>query len=111
SLPEGVHFAGWDSRPLAPGAEILAIHHPRGDNRKVSFGTFTGHESNVELGNLFFSSTATVIWNQGTLEGASSGSGAFTREGEEYYFRGSAMDGTETGCQGGVAYYGPFELT
>ncbi len=111
NLPDGVHFAGWDSRPLVPGTPILAIHHPRGDARKVTFGTFTGHESNVAFGGYTYRSTATVHWTQGTLEGASSGSGAFTRDGEDYYFRGSAMEGTELGCQGGVAYYGPLELT
>ena len=63
-------FAGWDATVMAPNSDVVAIHHPRGDAKKVSFGRqIPAASDSVNHG---------VGWLSGTTEGGSSGSGLFT---------------------------------
>lgn len=112
-LPPGVHFAGWDAAPIATGSPVTAIHHPRGDSKKVSFGSYTGMLSGMYVGggpgleSFYVSPVTQVSWRQGTPEGASSGSGLFTVGPDSYYLRGSLVGG-DVSCSGGTASYGQF---
>src|SRR5690606_34239734 len=36
--PAVAAFAGWDASTLVAGSDVVAIHHPAGDAKKVSFG-------------------------------------------------------------------------
>lgn len=68
--PANATFAGWDASTLANSADVIAIHHPQGDAKKVSRGQ---HVTDA------YAELYTVAWLEGTTEGGSSGSGLFTR--------------------------------
>lgn len=82
--PSGAEFAGWDSAPLASSSNIIGIHHPMGDVKKVSSGkqVSVGTYQNV------------VAWLSGTTEGGSSGSGLFTADASGYHLRGGLYGGS-----------------
>ena len=68
--PAVATFAGWDATVMAANSDVVAIHHPRGDAKKVSFGRqIPAASDSVNHG---------VGWLSGTTEGGSSGSGLFT---------------------------------
>lgn len=48
--PEGVHFAGWTTRPPAPGAALAAIHHPIGQPQRIALGARQGEAHCGEIG-------------------------------------------------------------
>ncbi|WP_374473290.1 serine protease [Arenimonas sp.] len=80
--PAGAYYAGWDANPVAAGASVLAIHHPRGDAKKASLGQQLLNDlTTFEAG-----------WLSGTTEGGSSGSGLFTL-GDGYQLRGGLFGG------------------
>jgi hypothetical protein len=93
--PAGVTFAAWDASTLSNGTALTAIHHPAGDLKKVSLGTFGGYVSNPPgLGKP--GSYIRTNWNSistGVTEGGSSGSGIFTHSGGGYAFRGGLLGG------------------
>lgn len=85
AAPAGAVFAGWDANPVAKGAAVVGIHHPRGDLQKISFGSIVG-SSACTPGTGYYSCRASnemnenfyrVQWSQGTTEGGSSGSALF----------------------------------
>lgn len=81
--PANAYFAGWNAAPVADASSVLAIHHPRGDSKKVSGGqTITKDGDNITVG-----------WLSGTTEGGSSGSGLFTLGAGGYVLRGGLYGG------------------
>lgn len=105
--PAGTEFAGWDSTPLAGSSNIIGIHHPAGDVKKVSSGqqVAAGAYQNV------------VAWISGTTEGGSSGSGLFTADASGYHLRGGLYGGdAECANSGSIAntknrdYYSRFDV-
>ena len=90
--PAGTYFAGWDAAPLSSGAQVISLHHPAGDLKKVSQGSVQGFTvPGVADGNRSF---IEVLWSSGTTEGGSSGAGLFTQSGGQYYLRGGLWGGT-----------------
>lgn len=85
AAPAGAVFAGWDASVLPAGADVLAIHHPSGDLKKVSSGQHVQSRNTA--------SRNAARWLQGTTEGGSSGSGLFTLDGGHYYLRGGLYGG------------------
>lgn len=92
-LPAGIPVtrAGWDATQLTVNQTVHAIHHPAGDRKKYSRGTYTGPLSASYGGPVV--ATSRVAWNQGTTEGGSSGSGLFTDGGDTFHFRGGLVGG------------------
>ncbi len=92
-LPAGIAVtrAGWNSAQLTVNDTVHAIHHPSGDRKKYSRGTYTGPLSASYGGPVV--ATSRVVWNQGTTEGGSSGSGLFTDGGGTFHFRGGLVGG------------------
>lgn len=88
--PAGAYFAGWDASTLTEGTTVTAIHHPRGDAKKVSKGQFVGFTALSEFAGQQFTTTA---WTSGTTEGGSSGSAIFSFADNEYYVRGALYGG------------------
>lgn len=90
--PAGSFLAGWDPNPMQAGSNVIGIHHPQGDLKKVSQGTMQ------RFSTAFTGSTANgfieILWQSGTTEGGSSGSGVFTYDGADYLFRGGLWGGT-----------------
>lgn len=82
--PAGAFFAGWNAGPLASSSAVMAIHHPRGDAKKVSTGLHRSTSSHLNR----------VGWLSGTTEGGSSGSGLFTLSARNgYELRGGLYGG------------------
>ena len=81
----GVLYAGWDATtPPATSTAIHSIHHPKGDQQRLSRGTITGYSirDTINAGSFPSSSiTSGTILNvtltTGLTEGGSSGSGLF----------------------------------
>ncbi len=87
--PAGAVFAGWDAGSQQRSADVLGLHHPKGDLLKVSMGAIDGagncsapdaqgtvrcmSESATSMTGNYYR----VKWSQGTSEGGSSGSGLF----------------------------------
>lgn len=85
--PSIATFAGWDASTLAANSDVVAIHHPAGDAKKVSFGRHVPQASDA------YSHAAG--WLQGTTEGGSSGSGLFTVGTDgQYRLRGGLYGGS-----------------
>ena len=114
--PSGVSYAGWDgSNPVASSTTVLAIHHPRGDVKKASFGTVLGVNSvpTIISGHTYPAfSMYSVDWDLGIVEPGSSGSAFFTpnASGTESYVRGTLTGGNTT-CSGIASrtYYQRFD--
>ena len=105
--PAGSEFAGWDSAPLAASSNIIGIHHPSGDVKKVSSGkqmSVDGYQN-------------AVAWLSGTTEGGSSGSGLFTADASGYHLRGGLYGGSAACANSGSTantqnrdYYSRFDV-
>jgi lysyl endopeptidase len=116
--PNGAIWAGWDAATLSNGTPLVAIHHPKGDLKKISFGTmggFNGGDDSPFSGNTFIISN----WNSvstGVTEPGSSGSGIFTAFGSpasEYRLRGGLQGGPSSCFASGSDlqdYYSRFDL-
>lgn len=88
AAPHGAWFSGWDAAPVDSGAALVALHHPMGAVKKASIGQSVGFSPSP--GGASFTS---VAWSVGSTEGGSSGSGIFTRAGNEYLLRGGLWGG------------------
>jgi len=75
SPPRGTALAGWSNSAPRSGDDIVGIHHPAGDLKKISTGTVTGFDvwGNQSPNN----SHVEVRWSDGVTEGGSSGSGLY----------------------------------
>ncbi len=74
-------FAGWDARAEVPADTMIAVHHPRGEEKRISFSfqdpfraPYLG-TTPVDNGNHI----TIPFWDIGTTEGGSSGSPVFDR--------------------------------
>lgn len=105
--PAGAALAGWDSTMLAASSNILGIHHPSGDLKKISLGQQTTRDAYL----------TEVAWLSGTTEGGSSGSALFTLDASSYRLRGGLYGGdascANTGAISNVGnrdYYSRFDM-
>ncbi|RZA32720.1 MAG: hypothetical protein EOP92_24580 [Lysobacteraceae bacterium] len=105
--PAGSEYAGWSSALLASGSNIIGIHHPQGDAKKVSSGQQVTRDAYL----------TTVAWLSGTTEGGSSGSGLFTADGDGYHLRGGLYGGSASCANTGTVantgnrdYYSRFDV-
>lgn len=111
--PAGSYFLGWNAAQIAAGTEILAIHHPAGDVKKVSAGRVTG----LGGSNLASGSFIQAGYTDGTTEGGSSGCGLLTLENGELLLRGGLLGGSAScantgtiGAPGNTDDYSRFDL-
>jgi lysyl endopeptidase len=89
--PAGAFFAGWTAAPLSASSAVMAIHHPRGDAKKVSTGQQVMTDPHLHE----------VGWTSGTTEGGSSGSALFTLGGNGYELRGGLYGGSASCANSG----------
>ena len=73
-LPAGIYFAGWDATGNAPPSGV-AIHHPGGDEKKISFFDGPAVPGTVNVGSGCPIDAWAVSWSSGTTEPGSSGGG------------------------------------
>lgn len=76
SPPEGLVWLGWTTTPPEVGNSTVCIHHPSGDDKKISFGTITdtGSPSANDERLRPIARFHEVRWDDGTTEPGSSGS-------------------------------------
>ena len=87
--PAGSFFLGWNATAVTAGTEIVVIHHPAGDVKKVSLGQATG----IGPSNLASGSFIKAGYTNGTTEGGSSGCGLLTLSNGEFVLRGGLLGG------------------
>jgi hypothetical protein len=66
-VPRLQTWAGWNATHLSPGLDIVGIHHPKADYKRISFGKLDSEQLYVH----------DMHWTQGITEGGSSGSPLF----------------------------------
>ncbi len=93
-----IYFNGWDRSGVQPTTEI-AIHHPAGDNKKISIdnnpattSSAAGFSGPPRLVNGFWR----VFWDQGMTEGGSSGCPMFD---QNHRVIGQNLGGTTSQCE------------
>lgn len=79
SLPPGVSWLGWISTPVANGTPAVAIHHPAGDFKRISFGS-KAPGAGEACGAVNDSTHVRIDWTDGPTEPGSSGSGIFRQD-------------------------------
>lgn len=75
-----VFYAGWDNGLDAPTDGVVCIHHPSGDEKRISFSNHPTHVSSYG-GSSAGDGTHLQVerWDIGTTEGGSSGSGLWNK--------------------------------
>lgn len=110
--PSSAVYSGWDSAAVSAGAGLTAVHHPAGDLKKVSLGTFGGFSG---YGGASGDTHIVALWNSvatGVTEGGSSGSGIFTFSNSQYLLRGGLHGGPSSCAATGADlrdYYSRFD--
>ena len=103
-------YARWFAKPLSYPTDVVAIHHPGGDLKKWSSGRVTHNTSQPST--IFTNrdvQSLNVIWNEGWIEGGSSGSGLFDSTGRLLGVASAKPQGERCGDADRVGYYGRFE--
>jgi len=116
SPPSGAIMAGWTNLPQTLGSSVTGIHHPRGDLKKISFGSVQRvlDCSAPDADGEFYCSDdpngnyLDIEFTQGTTEGGSSGSGVFLDRSQTLF---GVLYGGNSSCAnpGGVNVYGRFD--
>lgn len=75
TLPAGLYWSGWTSQAVANGTPEVAIHHPSGDFKRISFGDKADGGACGNFGGT--SNFITTNWTDAPTEPGSSGSGIF----------------------------------
>jgi lysyl endopeptidase len=80
-LPAGAHFSGWDATTSGATASGASIHHPVGEEKKISlFDTGLSMDSIAVRGIACAVDAWRVQWSEGTTEVGSSGGGLWNSE-------------------------------
>ncbi len=106
ALPDGLFWAGWTSAQVANGTPAAAIHHPKGDYKRISFG-FKDANAVCKASYHDNPSLLRISWTDGPTESGSSGSGIFRADTHQLFgqlFDGPSACGRETyDCYGAFA--------
>lgn len=122
--PSGVIFSGWNPARLALDDAVVSISHPTGAPMKYALGRNNAIDTNGALTGQsllrlsgFPLDMYAISFTRGVIEGGSSGSGIFTRSGNQLLLRGVLSNSTIRNS-GGLsctnlnenANYGRFEI-
>lgn len=104
SSPGGAVFLGWTTAAPAPGEQLVAIHHPRGDYKRISFASYQPGIQ-VPMDPDFFY----VQWSNGITEDGSSGSPLFNSSQEVI----GQLYGGDSAClnPAGIDQFGKFSTS
>lgn len=114
--PAGIVYAGSYFGGVPTGHGLTAIHHPLGDLQKVSQGTVQRYSicsgDRCTNSNDVNGTFLTLNWQEGVVEGGSSGSAVFIAIGPRRYVAGQLFGGTSS-CTNpsGVDHYGRFDTS
>jgi hypothetical protein len=116
NAPDNALFLGWTTADPSNNESLTGIHHPDGDYKKISFGSFAGYLDCGSTDSTGFSCRNTtantgkylnVAWQRGITEGGSSGSPIFNVAGQVI----GQLRGGSSSCGGsGTSVYGRFDL-
>lgn len=73
-----VFYSGWDKSGTTPDT-VCGIHHPSGDIKKISLSTSPVQQTNIDLGTGPADCWQVTVWDAGTTEPGSSGSGLWNQ--------------------------------
>jgi len=76
-------FAGWDAREILEPDTLICIHHPRTDEKRISFEFDGSYRGNYNSGSTPVANGNHLViadWDIGTTEGGSSGSPVFNSD-------------------------------
>lgn len=109
------YYAGWNARSDATPQSGVVVHHPSGDDKKIStYSTRASREDDVCIGGIGIGCIGgmqvdawTVTWAKGATEGGSSGSGLYNQEKRLV----GVLSGGNSACSGaqnngGVDFFG-----
>lgn len=98
--PSGTNLAGWRLTAPQPQSQVVGIHHPNGDVKKYSAGTFEQFET-ITIANGWYmieqnpdGNFMQVRWTTGITAGGSSGSGLWEMDQQTPYFIGVLSGGS-----------------
>jgi hypothetical protein len=102
--PIGTTYVGWDATDPPLATETTCIHHPRGEYKRIAFGTLTNTD------NTHSQYYHEVTWHDGTTEPGSSGSPMFLTDSQQII---GQLWGGGASCAELLEpdYYGRFSLT
>jgi hypothetical protein len=107
ALPAGLYWAGWTSASIADGTDAVAIHHPQGDYKRLSFGFKDEGSQCSSIPGFGGRSLVRISWTDGPTEPGSSGSGIFRADTGQLFGQllgGPSACGNETfDCYGAFA--------
>jgi lysyl endopeptidase len=107
ALPDNLFWAGWTSKTVPEGTEAVAIHHPAGDYKRISFGFKDNAAACYQFQGTNGLQVLRTSWTDGPTEGGSSGSGIFRADTQQLYgqlYYGPSSCGEETfDCYGSFA--------
>ena len=108
ALPDGLFWAGWTSAQVANGTSAAAIHHPKGDYKRISFGF---KDVSTVCKNSYHNnpSLLRISWTDGPTESGSSGSGIFRADTHQLF--GQLFDGPSACGRETYDCYGAFTAT
>jgi len=105
-------WAGWTSKEPANGTDAVAIHHPSGDFKRISFGFKDDVSECNAIPDFRGTKMVRTSWTNAVTERGSSGSGIFRADTQQLYgqlFGGPSFCGVDPG--GLFDCYGSFATT
>jgi hypothetical protein len=104
--PVGIPYLGWATEMPALSGEIVTLHHPDGDYKRISLGATTASQSPGMPHDRYIE----VVWTQGTTEPGSSGAPLFRADTAQIV---GQLYGGFASCSQPLAsdYFGRFDFT
>jgi lysyl endopeptidase len=106
ALPAGLFWSGWTGAAVADRTQAAAIHHPRGDFKRISFGF---KDAGAACQSNKTPHLIRVSWTDGPTEPGSSGSGVFRDDTHQLF--GQLSDGPSACGEETYDCYGSFATT
>lgn len=109
TLPPGLVWAGWNAGKVNDGLGVTAIHHPRGDYKRISFGNKSSGAHFCGTSLINDSNHVKIDWSDAPTEPGSSGSGIFRNDTQQLF--GQLHCGPSSCSSESNDSYGSFSVT
>jgi lysyl endopeptidase len=85
ALPDNLFWVGWTGQAVPEGTDAVAVHHPAGDFKRISFGFKDDNSACYDFQGTNGLQLLRTTWTDGVTEGGSSGSGIFRADTQQLY--------------------------